>query len=78
MSDVLFEITRDHLETGLRGVPVGYCTTSSVDPEKGLHYVDTPITALSDKDPEDVIYLLIHKRLPEAAESTAFKRELGR
>lgn len=38
MSKVLFEITEDHLETGLRGVPVGYCPTSFVDPIKGLFY----------------------------------------
>ena len=35
MSEVLFEITKDNLETGLRGYPVGYCTTSTVDPLKG-------------------------------------------
>jgi citrate synthase len=55
---VLFEITRDALETGLRGVPVGYCTTSHVDPIKGLTYVGRPIADLATKDPIEVIYLL--------------------
>src|SRR5579863_7369035 len=59
MSDVLFEITKDQLETGLRGVPVGYCTTSTVDPMKGLFYVGKPITELSNWRPEEVIYLLM-------------------
>ena len=35
MTDVLMEITKEHLETGMRGFPVGYCTTSHVDPLKG-------------------------------------------
>ena len=33
MSEVLFEIKKENLETGLRGYPVGYCTTSTVDPQ---------------------------------------------
>ena len=75
-SETLFEITKDHLETGLRGVPVGYCTTSSVDPQKGLHYVGTPIADLADKDPEEVIYLLFNKKLPDADELAAFKDKI--
>lgn len=76
MADVLFEVTKDKLETGLRGVPVGYCTTSKVDPELGLFYVDIPIPDLADKDPEDVIFLLLRKHLPSADESAAFRRDL--
>ena len=73
---VLMEITKEQLETGLRGVPVGYCTTSSVDPQKGLFYVGQPVEMLADKDPEDVIHLLIEKRWPTAAEAKAFRAEL--
>jgi citrate synthase len=58
MSEVLFQITNDQLETGLRGVPVGYCTTSYVDPQKGLFYVGKPVAELASWDPEAVIYLL--------------------
>ena len=72
----LMELTEDHLETGLRGVPVGYCTTSSVDPEKGLHYIGRPIAELADKDPEEVIFLLLDKRLPDEDELRRFKKEL--
>ena len=36
MSDILFQITEQNLETGLRGYPCGYCTTSFVDAQKGL------------------------------------------
>ncbi|MBS0629226.1 MAG: citrate (Si)-synthase [Verrucomicrobia bacterium] len=62
MSKVLFEITEDNLETGLRGYPIGYCVTSHVDPVKGLHYCGRPISALAYKEPQEVIYLLLHGR----------------
>lgn len=58
--DVLFTITKEHLETGLRGFPVGYCTTSHVDPQKGLFYLGRPVTELATWQPEQVIYLLYH------------------
>lgn len=73
---VLFELTEEHLETGLRGVPVGYCTTSQVDPEKGLSYINRPISELSEKDPEEVIFLLLDKRFPDDDELRRFKKEL--
>ena len=76
MSDVLLEYTTQHLESGLRGVPVGYCTTSSVDPELGLHYVGRPIGELAHQDPEEVIFLLLNKRFPEGDELAAFKKDL--
>lgn len=60
MSKILFEITEDKLETGLRGFPVGYCVTSHVDPEKGLYYCDQPISKLAFREPQEVIYLLYH------------------
>jgi len=62
MEEILFEITRDLLETGLRGFPIGYCPTSNVDAQKGLFYVGEPIAQLSRQDPEQVIFLLYHGR----------------
>src|SRR5215207_5270806 len=76
MSDVLFEITKDHLETGLRGYPIGYCTTSTVDPEKGLFYSGQDIRQLAFKQPEEVIYLLYHGKEPSPNELEAFKKDL--
>ncbi|HUD01187.1 MAG TPA: citrate/2-methylcitrate synthase [Rhabdochlamydiaceae bacterium] len=57
--EVLFQITKDQLETGMRGFPVGYCPTSTVDPMKGLFYVGRPVTELATWRPEEVIYLLM-------------------
>lgn len=58
MAKVLFEITEDQLETGLRGYPCGYCVTSCVDPLKGLLYAGHPVSELVEQNPEDVISLL--------------------
>ncbi len=62
MNKVIFEVTQEHLETGLRGYPVGYCTTSFVDPQKGLFYIDQPISELGNGEPIDVIYMLLNGR----------------
>jgi citrate synthase len=80
MSDksVLFEITEGHLDTGLRGYPIGHVRTSSVDPDKGVSYVGYPIAELAFKDPEEVAYLMLHRELPNAEELTEFKAELDR
>ncbi|OGN64089.1 MAG: citrate synthase, partial [Chlamydiae bacterium RIFCSPHIGHO2_12_FULL_49_9] len=73
---VLFEITREHLETGLRGVPVGYCTTSHVDPVKGLTYVGRPIQRLSSRDPLEVIYLLYFGEEGSKEQIAKFQKDL--
>ncbi len=78
MSEVIFEITKDHLETGLRGIPVGYCTTSSVDPVKGLSYVGHPLTALQNFSPEEVIYLLYKRKIGSKKEVAEFAEQLHR
>ncbi len=76
MSEVLFEITNEQLETGMRGYPVGYCTTSYVDPIKGLFYRDRSIFALNHWNPERVIYLLAHGKEGSAQDVGKFSEEL--
>jgi citrate synthase len=75
--DILFQITKDGLETGLRGVPVGYCVTSFVDPYKGLSYVGRPIAELSAKEPIEVIYLLYYGEMGSPAQIAQFQKELS-
>ncbi|MDE0858062.1 MAG: hypothetical protein OSA38_05795 [Candidatus Poseidoniaceae archaeon] len=79
MSDkeVLLEVTSDHLNTGLRGVPVGTCRTSFVTPTEGVHYCGYPITELASFAPEDIIYLLFNKELPNAQQSEEIRAELS-
>lgn len=77
MSDVLMEITKENLETGLRGYPIGYCTTSHVDPNKGLSYCGRSIADLAYEEPENVIYLLYYGKEGSNEEVAAFKKELS-
>lgn len=74
---VLFEITKDNLETGLRGVPVGYCVTSSVDPHKGLAYVGRPIAEIYSWDPLQAIYLLYFGEEGSKEQIAKFHREIA-
>ncbi len=75
---VLFEITKDSLETGLRGVPVGYCVTSFVDPLKGLSYVGRPIAELAQKDPMEIIYLLYYGEMGSKEQVAQFQKEISK
>ena len=75
--DGLFNVTEEHLNTGLRGIPVGTCRTSFVTPTEGVHYCGYPISELADFSPEDVVYLLFNKELPTPAQSVAFKEHLA-
>lgn len=78
MSEPIFQMTEEHLETGLRGVPVGYCTTSHVDPYKGLFYKQFPVSELSSWSSEKVIYLLYHGKEPSPSELKSFSELLQR
>lgn len=76
MKKVLFEITEDDLETGLRGYPCGYCPSSYVDATKGLFYVGRPIAELATKRPEEVISLLFFGKEISAEEQQIFEDRL--
>ena len=73
---VLCEVTENHLNTGLRGIPVGTCRTSFVTPTEGVHYCGYPIKDLVNFSPEEVIYLLMNKELPNAEETAVFTKNL--
>ena len=75
--EVLLSLTEKNLETGLRGVPVGYCSTSFVDSQKGLHYRGYNIKDLAYKSPEEVIYLLLNSEFPTDNQLTDFKDKLN-
>ena len=75
--EVLLEVTENHLNSGLRGLPVGTCRTSFVTPTEGVHYCGYPIQELVGFSPEDIIYLLFNKELPNPTESELFKQDLS-
>ena len=80
MSDeeVLLEVTNSHLNTGLRGVPVGTCRTSFVTPTEGVHYCGYPIKELTNFSPEDIVYLLFNKELPNSQQSMEIRADLAK
>ena len=75
-SEALFTITREHLNTGMRGFPVGTCRTSRVDPQEGVSYCGYPIKELAFLQEEAVAYLLLHRELPNDEELAAFEADL--
>ena len=75
-TELLYTITRDRLNTGLRGFPVGTCRTSRVLPQEGVSYVGYPIATLAHRDPEEVIYLLLHRELPDEDQLAAFRADM--
>lgn len=75
--DVLYEIKKEDLESGLRGVPVGYCTTSTVNPTKGLFYSDKSIEEIAPWSPERVIYLLFYGKDGTDEEIEKFTKDLN-
>lgn len=76
MDEILFSVTAENLDTGLRGYPVGYCFTSTVDPIKGLSYSGVMVSEFSKMEPEAVIYLLYHGKQGTAEQIKEFSREL--
>jgi citrate synthase len=75
--EIHFVITQENLETGMRGYPVGYCTTSSADSLKGLHYMGQPVDAMTKDSAEEVIYLLFYGKKPDKTALEIFKKELA-
>ncbi len=75
--ETLFNVLESNLDTGLRGIPVGTCQTSYVDPIEGVHYVGYPVEDLVNLEEEDVIYLMLFKELPSPEQSEKFRAELA-
>jgi citrate synthase len=75
--DILYEIKKEDLESGLRGIPVGYCTTSTVNPISGLFYSDKTIEEISPWSPERVIYLLYYGKEGTEKEIEEFTNNLN-
>lgn len=60
----------------MRGIPVGTCRTSFVTPTEGVHYCGYPISELAMMSPEDIVYLLFNKELPNLEQSSEFRKNL--
>lgn len=75
-AEALFSITANHLDTGMRGFPVGTVRTSKVDPHEGVSYVGYPIGELARREPIEIVHLMFFRRLPTADEAAALDADL--
>ncbi|MDZ7374686.1 MAG: citrate (Si)-synthase [candidate division KSB1 bacterium] len=76
-NDVIGEVTVQQIYGGMRGVRCLVCDTSYVDPEKGLIIRGYPISTLTDRLPEEIIWLLLTGDLPTPEERDQFIQELA-
>lgn len=64
---VVDQVTLSQIFGGSRSIKSLFCDTSSVPPEKGLILRGYPIGDLAGRSPEEVFYLLLVGKLPDAA-----------
>jgi citrate synthase len=70
------KVTAGQVLGGLRGVIGLLCDTSSVDPDRGLIVRGIPIGDLTDRLPEEVLYLLLTGELPDREALSSLQEEL--
>lgn len=66
---VVSEVTVSQIYGGLRGVKGLVCNTSSVEPDEGLKIREIPIKDLTDKLPEEILFLLLTGSIPTPEET---------
>ncbi len=62
---------------GMRGVKAMICDTSVVYPDKGLVIRGYPLLDITDKWPEEILYLLMTGELPDKRAVTALQKEMA-
>jgi citrate synthase len=75
-SKVISQVTVEQAYGGMRGVKSLVCDTSEVPPDKGLIVREMPIGQLTDRLPEEVLWLLLTGELPTAAELADLQADL--
>lgn len=75
-SKVIDKVTLAQAYGGMRGVKGLVCDTSEVPPDKGLIIRGIELKDITDKWPEEILYLLLTGELPNAAELADLQAEL--
>jgi citrate synthase len=70
------EVTIEQAYGGMRGVKSLVCDTSSVEPDTGLIIRNTPVKDLTEKLPEEVLWLLMTGEMPTAEETKDLQKDL--
>ncbi len=73
---VISSVTVEQAYGGMRGVKSLVCDTSEVPPDKGLIIREIPIARLTDRLPEEVLWLLLTGELPNAGELADLQADL--
>jgi citrate synthase len=73
---VISSVTVEQAYGGMRGVKSLVCDTSEVPPDKGLIVREIPVARLTDRLPEEVLWLLLTGELPNAAELADLQADL--
>lgn len=76
-SKVISEVTVEQVFGGMRGIKSLICDTSEVGLDYGLVIRGIPILELTDKLPEDVLWLMLTGELPTEEESKDLQCELN-
>jgi citrate synthase len=71
------EVTLAQAYGGMRGVKGLVCDTSEVPPDKGLIIRGIDLKDLTDKGPEEILWLLLTGELPNADELLDLRKELN-
>ena len=74
---VVSEVTIKQVYGGMRGVKSLICDTSEVPPDKGLIIRGIELKNLTDKSPEEILWLLLTGELPNATEIADLQNELN-
>jgi citrate synthase len=72
---VISEVTVAQAYGGMRGVKGLVCDTSLVEPDKGLIIRGRPIAELTDRLPEEILFLLLTGELPDKAALKDLQKE---
>lgn len=76
-SKVISEVSVEQVLGGMRGIKSLICDTSEVGLDYGLVIRGIPILELTDKLPEDVLWLMLTGSLPTDEESKDLQREIN-
>jgi len=76
-SKVISEVSVEQVLGGMRGIKSLICDTSEVGLDYGLVIRGIPILELTDKLPEDVLWLMLTGTLPTEEESKDLQKELN-
>ncbi len=76
-SKVISEVTVEQVIGGMRGIKALICDTSEVGLDYGLVIRGIPILELTEKLPEDVLWLMLTGELPSVEESKDLQKELN-